>query len=69
MIKSVVECKDRSEYPKIMINNSADIIVLFTDEAHGTIIHSLKNTYGNYYDSWEIDSFKQFHGSVTLTQE
>lgn len=70
MIKSVVESKAVSEYPKMMINDDR-LIVLFANESCGVVVDIGKSPYtlGIHSNGWDINRFKPFHGSVTLTQE
>lgn len=73
MIKSVVESKDGINFPCLMISKSNGCIILFEVEMSGVVIHNPNNKsnfpVGVYSYTWDMNQFKPFHGSVTLTQE
>jgi hypothetical protein len=72
-MKSVVNKNDNNRcrsYPKIM--ESTGHIVLFETKRSGTVLNRLKDgaySIGVYREDWCADSFKDFEGSVTLSND
>lgn len=72
-MKSIVSENDNNRcrsYPKIMY--STGHIVLFESKRAGTVLNRLKSgsySIGAYRDDWVYDSFKDFEGSVTLSND
>lgn len=63
--------KSTSEYPKLMINEYEEIIVLMINDEIGTVIHSNDDSWkiGDYEESWEMDGFKDFYGTIELSND
>lgn len=58
-------------YPKLMVSAKTKLIVLFIDYAEGTLIDigNKKNfTIGEWSNDWDMESFVDFKGSITLEQ-
>jgi hypothetical protein len=73
MSKLTVEVSDKTRteennYPKLMVSNEGQI-VLFNEVRKGMNINGKGWAVGYYTDCWVMSCFKNFHGSVTLTQE
>jgi len=60
-----VDKKEVKEFPKLM--RSEDLIVLMEESCHGTALtDTLMISIGEYRKSWNMNSFKDFDGKVTL---
>lgn len=76
MIKSVIENKEVKKelpFPKLMITKKGKV-VLFYRKDHGAIVcykapHDSDEEIGYISDKWIMSSFKDFHGSITLSNE
>lgn len=73
-IKSVSETnKDgETEYPKLMYNFEHGYIVLFLMGNSGVVINHgtcSKIFPVGYYGNWDISSFKEYYGKVTLSND
>lgn len=56
-------------FPKLMKYNNGDLIVLFTEKEKGVVINSIDDfRIGTYAEDWIMDSFRDFKGSITITQ-
>lgn len=68
--KTSKESNNNVKFPKLMIREDEDLIVLFCEDGIGTVVSYLeKSTYwevGEQYNSWEMDDFKDYSGDVTL---
>jgi hypothetical protein len=65
-IKEHQQCE--KPFPKLMV--SGDLIVLFTNEHTGTVVHTVGGySMGYWDDSWKAYLFKDFHGTVTLEND
>jgi hypothetical protein len=53
-------------FPKLMITNSGTL-VLFKEWGSGTILVSPNNIVGNYHTDFNMESFFDFDGEVSLT--
>ena len=54
-----------NEFPKLMISTEGRI-VLMTKEGSGTVVNSKRNDLGRHDDSWVMDAFEDYHGTITL---
>lgn len=65
---------NRIPFPKLMVNISdtrhKGMIVLFTQKREGTVIKDGDNCNMNQIHAfdWNMDHFKDFHGSITMHQ-
>lgn len=68
-MKAIVNEIKKSEYPKLMI--SGDDIVLFVKLEEGTLVSSIgrPEDVGEYSESWDMVVFKDFKGTVTLSND
>jgi hypothetical protein len=73
MIKSkITGTKDDNilDYPKLMISEETDRVVLFSKDGCGVDVGGDKyQTNGMYRDSWDMGCFKDFHGTVELSND
>tara|TARA_R110000751_G_scaffold292628_1_gene399978 strand:- start:65 stop:274 length:210 start_codon:yes stop_codon:yes gene_type:complete len=67
-MKSTIRESEENEYPKLKINKSLTIIVLFTGNQKGVVVNSLVEDHevGSTYQKWEENEFKNYNGTVTL---
>ena len=66
-MKSIARETDKNEYPKLMTANQG-VVVLFTSESIGTVVHPGELDYlGDYSDVWDMSVFKEFKGEVVLS--
>jgi len=64
------EEKKVKEFPKLMINNGGNLIVLMTSDRCGVVVSTNEfNKLGNISDVWSMDCFKDFNGTVTLQND
>lgn len=65
------ETPDERPFPKLMRNTGGGVIVLFTSYLEGTVVAQPvgTNTLGKHRDNWVFETFVDFFGSVTLTEE
>lgn len=76
MIKSVIdnkEVKKELPFPKLMIADCGKV-VLFSEKERGVTVLSGKNNFesdevGHISNEWNMVAFKDFHGSITLSNE
>lgn len=63
--------KKKQNYPKLMISNDNDFVVLFTDRGHGFVVHSSKGDreIGFVSVDWNMNIFEDFNGDLTLRNE
>ena len=63
------ESKEKG-FPKLMINDDSDLIVLMTELGKGVVVRvDGHNPVGCYVDCWIMDYFKDFNGTVTLQND
>jgi len=56
-------------YPCLMISDQGKI-VLFIRNGEGTALNDARWTYiGEFNKGWDMDNFKPFHGTITLSNE
>lgn len=70
-MKAVVnETDKKKEYPKLMVDGNENI-VLFTSSDEGTLISSkgCPEDVGHYSELWVMSEFKDFNGTVTLSND
>ena len=63
------ETKKELPFPKLMIAEDGEI-VLFSEEKVGVIVNTKINSFyqiGEYSDDWHMNSFKDFYGSITMS--
>jgi hypothetical protein len=66
MVKSTIEQKKSGlNFPKLMISGEKRI-VLFYAPCKGTELH-LVDEVGFYTDSWDMECFSDYEGSITLS--
>ncbi len=73
-MKSTINKTDEEvEYPRLMIRKEKgdNLIVMMFSENKGCVVHDKgnmgeRNSTEFYWDGWDIEDFKPFHGSVTL---
>jgi len=66
-MKSIVNQK---EFPKLMQHVTCDLIVLFSSQEHGTVMNLDQDWEQGYYSrSWNMEKFKDFNGTVTLSND
>jgi len=72
-INVVVENKEESpaKFPKLMISKNDESIVLFTRDRVGTVVFNIFGGYfiGEHKTDWNITTFKDFEGSVSLSNK
>lgn len=59
----------KQDYPKLM-QSKDEMIVLFTEENEGTVLHQGKDCYhelGRFSETWAMEGFKDFYGTLELT--
>ena len=70
-IKEVTEVKE-SKYPCLKIfegRGDWDKIVMFSSPCTGVVVHAIGNlaVLGEYCDSWEENNFRDFNGTIELS--
>jgi hypothetical protein len=67
----IEEVKKDKKYPYIGISDNNNQIVLFTSYQTGITLHNgnSDNKIGDFYDCWHEDRFKEFKGSITLSND
>lgn len=74
-VKVIAGNKDEAKpYPKLMISKERKLIVLFHRPSVGTVLTDDGSSLahyreGFYTDDWIMSQFKDFHGTVELTQD
>jgi hypothetical protein len=55
-------------YPQVMKHTSAQLIVLFSGVARGTVLHPGDSNYaiGYYSEAWAPEDFKNYNEPVTI---
>lgn len=57
------------DYPKLMIGSS-NAIVLFVDDNKGTVVKSGGGfSVGRYSETWNMNAFKDYTGTLELSNE
>lgn len=70
-VTSVRRTNPKIGFPKLMISRNEGMIVLFSSEKQGVALDVGGSTYykkGHFASDWIIDSFEDFHGTITLEQ-
>jgi len=68
MIKSKVSLASKNDYPKIMKSKNSGLVVLFSKSELGTVILGNElHDCGEFSDDWDMSSFTDFDGSITLS--
>ena len=59
----------KNKFPKLMINTSKDLVVLFYKEGYGQVVHTEGSNYyvGEHSQTWNSQVFVDFHGTITIT--
>lgn len=70
-MKSIINGEQKSEFPKIMLNQRNGLIVLFEESSAGTVLHDDTETYtiGHHSTNWDELVFVNFTGSITLSND
>ena len=72
-VKSNVKGADESKknpFPRLMVNDRTDLVVLFSDPDVGTVVSSKDACeVGDYVSDWIMDHFTDFEGTITLENE
>ena len=68
-----VEVKESSKkaerpFPKLMITQK-DTLVLFTTSGVGTVLKGVDLTTGDHFSDLDSECFKDFEGSITLSND
>jgi len=65
--------EDAAECPRLVISRKRgdDLVVMMFDETHGVVVHdgstfSGRNPDEFYWENWDMENFKPFHGSICL---
>lgn len=54
-------------YPKLMQSTKTDVVVLFTKPGKGMVVVSTPRFYmGEYSETWDMDFFANYQGTLTL---
>lgn len=65
--RSSVEPKD---FPKLMINEETGEVVLFQGPGSGVIlVTSDKNEHGVFFETFEMEDFSDYYGTITLKND
>lgn len=72
MIKSTMtKLENKRPFPKLMqfISDSKEIVVFMIAEGEGVVVYQYSTNIriGNYSNTWDMSQFKDFEGSITLT--
>ena len=72
-MKSIIELapkKPAITYPCLMRGTRNGSVVLFTAHGEGTCVHAEgANVLGEYSPDWDMDNFKLFNGTITLSND
>ena len=62
--------RESREYPKLMISKDLLLVVLMSAEKQGVVI-DCTGVYevGHFSTDWHMDSFEDFEGSITLSND
>ena len=61
--------KKFKDFPKLMQSVDEEIIVYFTESRVGTVLFRDGVCGGGEYDKWEMSSFDDFQGVLTLSNK
>lgn len=69
MESKIVEIKEPVAYPKLMISEDKNIVVLFYELGRGQVVFSSSPVFslGEYSESWRQSFYEDFHGTITIT--
>ena len=58
-------------YPKLMQGKQSGVIVFFSDSEKGQVVNGFSGGFqlGDYDNGWNMDSFKDFNGTIELSNE
>lgn len=73
-MKSIVNQKEEVKekgFPKLMISESSKNVVWFSKSEVGVVVYSenIVQPVGYTYCDWNMDYFKDFNGTVTLSND
>lgn len=73
-MKSTVNCVDDTQeikYPCLMEGKLTNMVVLFIAPRDGTVVYTGDSIWneGFYTNTWHMDSFTPFNGTITLENE
>lgn len=60
------ETKKELPFPKLMIGNNEEI-VFFIKPQEGMVLKNKNHFLGYYSAIWDMDKFKDFYGSITMS--
>ena len=62
---------DAKPFPKLMIGDFTNVIVLFSETSVGTVVERGANSelVGYFNDEWDMPYFKDYDGEITLSNE
>lgn len=67
MIETKVKLRKKSCYPRLMVSDIDDVIVLFTDDGEGVNVSDNSCIYVGFYSSdWNMCNFIPFNGEITI---
>jgi len=66
MKSTIVALKSEAEFPRLMVLQDTNQVVLFTAPRIGTVVAGDYSPIGHHSDGWNFGSFKDFTGTVTL---
>lgn len=70
-MKSIVNQKEEVKekgFPKLMISGCGTV-VLFTSNTYGSQVSNDDGFIGTYSSGWNMSAFKDFNGTVTLSND
>ena len=56
------------KFPCLMISEKGNLVFM-TEIGHGFALKHTKKDIGYFSDLWDMDNFKPFNGSITLSNE
>jgi hypothetical protein len=67
-IISTTKDKNRNSFPKLMISEDTQTIVLFNEEQIGVVVHPGTSTdyIGQVRETWDMDFFHDYNQPITL---
>ncbi len=71
-MKSVVnQPQSVKTFPKLMVSKMSNAVVFFYDDFKGIVVSDARNEYGigHHSTDWIMDNFKDFNGSITLSND
>ena len=60
--------QSKSQWPKVMIANSGYLVLFYANKC-GVVLHDPTRApwpIGHYLDCWVMDTFEDFHGTITI---